>query len=151
MPVSELLVGNDFQSFPILTVPAKTLVPTWNISGKALKFHIPSRTINTTSHRTVTGLLFSRPTTVASHHPSIRTKMSCFLCTINCIASTSSESPTSVCTQPHRLCPPSIMQMSICVWSNFVSISCATVISLSNRRFCLGWRTPVWLRQDLMG
>lgn len=127
------------QSFPILTGPAKTLVPTRNISGKALKFPIPSRTINTTSHRTATGRLFSRQTTVASHHPSIRMKKSCFLCTISCIASISSESPTSPCTQPHRLCPQSIIQMSTCAWSNFVSISCATVISHSNRRFWLGW------------
>ena len=136
-PVSELN-GNDLQSCPILTIPAKILVPTRNISGKALKFPIPFRTVNTTSLRTATGRLFSRPTTVASHHPSIRTKKSCFLCTISCIASTSSESPTSACTQLHRPCPPSIMQMSICAWSNFVSISCAIAILPSNRRFWLG-------------
>ena len=130
----------ECKRLPELTILAKTLVPTRNISGKALKFPIPSRTIDTTSHQTATGRLFSRPTTVASHHPPIQKKKSCFPCTNSCIASTSSASPTSNCTQPLLLCPLSILRMSICVWSNFVSILCATVISLSNRRPCIGWR-----------
>ena len=119
-PVSEF-DEHDLQSFLVLTMLAKMLVPTKNISGKALKLSIPSRTITTTLHRIASGLLFFLPTTVASHHPAIQTKKSCFPCIISYIASTSSESPTSACTQPHRLCHLLIMQTLICAWSSFAS------------------------------